>query len=341
MRAVVIESVGRIAVADLSEPAPGPYAAIVRIHACGICNTTDVRLIDGTYGGGIRHPAVLGHESVGTVVEIGSEVRSFKLGDRVTRPAAVLPGRERDGVFSAWGGMAEVGMVEDRKVMPGVPADDYLGQRQRSVRDDLPATHSALCISLAETASFLVQAGPVAYKRVVVGGTGVAGLSIALWCRLGGAERVVVLGRRQSRLELAGTIAADAGVNTAETDDLPGALADALSGKADLYVDAIGSTDVAAAALPALARGATIANYGIPDGKTLPVPAGSNLRIVTPPPQEHLSYDWVADLVARGIVKPEWFCTREWPLEEGEDAFRAVRARQVVKGFLVMDSASD
>lgn len=81
MRAVVVDSSGHISVADRPDPVlPAPDGAIVQVSATGICGS-DLHFLEGHYP--IAEPVALGHEAVGEVVEIGSEVCGFKVGDRV------------------------------------------------------------------------------------------------------------------------------------------------------------------------------------------------------------------------------------------------------------------
>ena len=63
---------------------PGPSEVLIRVHACGVCRT-DLHVIDGE----LTHPKlplVPGHEIVGTVAAIGSEVTAIRIGDRVGVP---------------------------------------------------------------------------------------------------------------------------------------------------------------------------------------------------------------------------------------------------------------
>jgi len=65
-------------------PAAGPGEIVLRVHACGVCRT-DLHIVDGE----LTEPAlplVPGHEIVGVVVECGSAITQFKLGDRVGVP---------------------------------------------------------------------------------------------------------------------------------------------------------------------------------------------------------------------------------------------------------------
>mgnify|MGYP003846323029 CR=1 FL=1 len=82
MRAAVLEEFGSPLVVqevDLAEPKAGEV--LVRLAACGVCHT-DLYTASGADPTGYA-PCVLGHEAVGRVVAVGSEVTTFRPGDEV------------------------------------------------------------------------------------------------------------------------------------------------------------------------------------------------------------------------------------------------------------------
>jgi len=62
-------------------PEPGPDAALVRVHACGVCHS-DSFAKEGTYPG-VAHPLVPGHEIAGKIAELGERVQGWEVGQRV------------------------------------------------------------------------------------------------------------------------------------------------------------------------------------------------------------------------------------------------------------------
>jgi alcohol dehydrogenase, propanol-preferring len=86
MRAMVLESPSSaLRLEDVPEPAaPGPHELRLRVSACGVCRT-DLHIVDGELPRP-KLPLIPGHEAVGTVAEVGSEVRRFRAGDRVGVP---------------------------------------------------------------------------------------------------------------------------------------------------------------------------------------------------------------------------------------------------------------
>jgi threonine dehydrogenase-like Zn-dependent dehydrogenase len=82
MKAVVFHGVGDIRLDDVPEPTIQESTdAIVRLTSSAICGT-DLHMIRGTLSG-MKEGTILGHEGVGTVEEVGPQVRNLNPGDRV------------------------------------------------------------------------------------------------------------------------------------------------------------------------------------------------------------------------------------------------------------------
>ena len=90
MRAVTITAERCVEVIDVPDPRLlGPDGAIIAVEATGICGS-DLHLYHGALPPGGLHP---GHEVVGTIVEVGPDVRERMVGDRVLVSAVVGCGR--------------------------------------------------------------------------------------------------------------------------------------------------------------------------------------------------------------------------------------------------------
>ena len=84
MKAVIFERPGQYAVVD--KPIPKIRQSnemLIRIDACSICGT-DMQILKNPPGIAAAPGVTIGHEMVGTVVEVGDGVKNFKAGDRVT-----------------------------------------------------------------------------------------------------------------------------------------------------------------------------------------------------------------------------------------------------------------
>lgn len=91
MKAVVFHEIGNIRLDNVPEPKIKESTdAIIRLTSSAICGT-DLHMIRGTFTG-MNPGIILGHEGVGIIEEIGSNVRNLKVGDRVVVPSTIACG---------------------------------------------------------------------------------------------------------------------------------------------------------------------------------------------------------------------------------------------------------
>lgn len=81
MKTLVFHGPGDIRLESRKIPAPGPGELLIRVKAAGVCGT-DIRIYRGTKK--LEAPRIIGHEFAGDIVEVGTEVKGFFLGERVT-----------------------------------------------------------------------------------------------------------------------------------------------------------------------------------------------------------------------------------------------------------------
>jgi L-iditol 2-dehydrogenase len=79
MRAVVYRGANDLRVEELPVPAISPDELLVKVAVCGVCPTDIKKIQYGT----VPPPRVFGHETAGTIVQLGAKVRGFRIGDRV------------------------------------------------------------------------------------------------------------------------------------------------------------------------------------------------------------------------------------------------------------------
>jgi len=137
MKAMVLQAVGSpLLELDLPDPVPGAGQVLLRVGACAVCRT-DLHVYDGDLTNP-NLPLVLGHEIVGTVVEVGEGVERYSPGDRVGVPwlgwtcgkcRYCLSERENlcgSAKFTGYqinGGFAEMTVADERFAFP--IADQY------------------------------------------------------------------------------------------------------------------------------------------------------------------------------------------------------------------------
>src|SRR6266545_2385188 len=210
MKSVQTGNQNKVDVVDIERPVPGPKDALVRIRACGICGT-DVSFLHmggipfGPGGSMISLP--LGHEPAGEIVEVGSEVRGLKVGDRVV----VNPQAAPSGIIGCGGklgGMRDYLLIEDA----------VLGASVAVFPDTVPFDVAALNEPMAVARHCVKRCQAKPTDKVVVFGAGPIGLGATIWLKLRGVEHVAVADVIPERLETALAVGADAVINSASED---------------------------------------------------------------------------------------------------------------------------
>ena len=128
MKAAVLGSNG-VEVRDVPAPTPGPTQVLVKVRAAGL-NRADLIMASGRPHGNAGGPgAVLGLEWAGEVVEVGSEVRTVKAGDRV--------------MCSGNGAYAEMAVADYGRVSP-IPANNMSWEQAATLPVALQTMHNAI-----------------------------------------------------------------------------------------------------------------------------------------------------------------------------------------------------
>jgi len=340
MRAAIIEKHGSIEVREMSEPQVGDYDAFCDLLYGSICTGTDSHIVAGNFPYLSPLPTVLGHESVGRVVQIGSKVKNYQIGDLVTRVGT--PPSPADGISITWGGFAQRGIAKDHWAMceDGLPEASWQGYRVNQI---IPAAVdpkvSPMFITWRETLSYLLRRGFVAGRSLLVIGSGGNGLSFAAHAKNLGASCVAMAG--SARLEAPAK--AKAGVSVYfdyKRADLTAALNEAQPGGFDFILDAVGQKGVADQVLPCLKSGGHYAIYGIDDFQQVLL----NPALVRGPFTVHGSGDYdeaethqqVSEFVLQGKLDASlWYDVgHPYPLTQINDAFAAVKGRRTVKAVI-------
>lgn len=344
MKAAIVPEHGRLELVQMSMPEPGPYDCLVQIDACAICTGTDSSIIAGHFPWLEKPPFVLGHESTGVIRQLGEKVRNFKIGQRVTRPAAVLPGQRRDGIGSNWGGFAEFGLVRDTLACKedGVEYSGGLAASRVPLADDVDPVSAALSINQREILSVSLKAGYTPASRLVVIGSGYNGLLFSFFAKTFGVKTVVMLGN-QARMESATScFRADAFIDYKD----PSAVSFAnrlLGGEPTHVIDAIGSVGSVSLAKALLGPGTAFGRYGVHDFNAVQQVVGemqSAHRAIDTGTDEASVTDLWYEQWKKGLYRRRGMCDDVVPLEAIVESFERLARREVTKIVVTMASAT-
>ncbi|MDW3214709.1 MAG: alcohol dehydrogenase catalytic domain-containing protein [Ilumatobacteraceae bacterium] len=333
MRAAVFEGPGELSVDDIPDPVAAPDGIVIAVDACGICGS-DLK----TYRSGrlARPGQVLGHEFVGRIVEVGSDVRDLAIGELVTA-LPYVPCTECARCASGRTSLCETAFRSS--IANGLPGGfaEYLhlpgARRDETVfalPDDLAPGSGALVEPLAVGVHAVELAMVEPDSVVVVLGLGTVGQAVVLALRAAGVRHVIATDLSPKRCEAARS--AGATVVTGSTDDIIAAVS-AITGRGaygapaacDAIIDCAGVAPLITGVMPALRGGGSLVLAALHD-QPFPVDATSivrrGVRVVGT-----FGYDddfrRAAALVASGDVSADDLVTHRFGLEHITEAFEA------------------
>ena len=202
--------------ADIARPVPRSDEVLIQVSHAAICGT-DLHIYewDDWARDAVRTPVVVGHEFVGTVVEIGDQVEHIEIGTRVAGEGHVTCGHCRNcragkghlcrNTISVGiqrdGGFAEYVAIPAANAYP-VPAE--VPDELAAILDPLgDAVHTVLSFDLVGEDVLITGAGPIGQMAAAI-------------CRHVGARHVVITDPVPDRLRMAEQLGASSGVEPGE-----------------------------------------------------------------------------------------------------------------------------
>jgi threonine dehydrogenase-like Zn-dependent dehydrogenase len=331
MKALIVDGKGGIELQDISIPTIGEYDCLVKIKSCLFCNTTDRHIVESSFDFGLTYPAVLGHESIGEIVEAGSKVTNFTIGDLVARSYAVYPGAlTQEGLGSAWGGFAEYGMIRDYKAMlnNGVTKEEDVPSFFLYMQN-IPAEidwRKAMMISCQKEIFSSAALIDVSGKTILISGAGVAGCLFADFLKLRGAAKIVVAARRPEQLEFVRK-------NTAADQAL---FLNEINEQFDYILDTSGSLDLLKSlSSKFLLSDGMIYSYAIYSNMEDEFFTQNAARFQRVDPQEYLAHEDIGKMIADNVIDCTPYITHEYKIEDYKQAWNSVYSKKTVKTAIV------
>lgn len=339
MRATLIHAAGDVRIADVPDPAlHAPTDALVRVVVSCICGS-DLHPYHSKPDDG---PARIGHEFIGVVEDVGSEVATVRRGDLVVAPFAYSDGTcqfcleglhtscEHGGFWANGdvdGGQGEavrVPLADGTLVKLPVAADSALLPSLLTLSDVYgTGWHAA------------TRAGISPGATVTVIGDGAVGLLAVLSARQLGAERIILMGRHKDRTDLgrefgATDVVVERGAEGVErVRELTGGHGTAA------VIEAVGHMPAYEQAYGVVRPGGVISRVGVPQYEEAPVGFGSlfggNVTLTGGPAPVRAHIDTLLPGVLEGRVDPGKVFDLTVDLDGVPDGYRAMDTRTALK----------
>lgn len=327
-----------------------PTDAIVRVTMSGICGS-DLHILNAGAQFGFEPGSRLGHEFIGTVEEVGSEVTGLMPGDRVMSSCSVLDGsctwcaEDLHSSCSAWSlfGWAprtwqHDGHVEGAQsefIRVPLAAATLRVMPESLAGMDRQKTMLGLVDVMSTAWHGLRSAGAKAGDTVVVIGDGAVGLCAVHGAQALDAMNVICLGHHEDRLAVARDLGATAIVTSRDTDEIREQVMEITDGEgAHVVVDSISGKVSMATAHATVRNGGSIACLGM-DHFMQNVPEinwfDQFLRNITitgglvPGPKY---FPELLDHVQFGTLDPAPVFTTELSLDDAVDGYRKMQSRE-------------
>jgi alcohol dehydrogenase len=328
MKALVYQGPGKRAWESVPDPViVDPTDAIVRIDSSTICGT-DLHILKGDVPE-VKPGTILGHEAVGTIIEIGSAVTTLTVGDRVLVSCITACGRCRFckeghyGLCTGGGGWIFGHLIDGLQAeYARVPfADTSVYKVPEGLSD--------------EQVLFLADILPTAYEvgvlngrvepgdTVAIVGAGPIGLATIITAKLHTPGRIIAIDLADARLEKAREFGADVTINNG-TEDAVAKVMELTGGLgADVAIEAVGVPEAFELCAELIRPGGRVANIGVHGH-----PATLHLEklwirdvIITTGLVDTSTTARLLKLIEGGRLDPTPFATHHFALDEAETAY--------------------
>ncbi len=296
MKAALFVELGRIVLDEKPVPEVGANDALIRITTTTICGT-DIHILKGKYP--VEKGLTIGHEPVGIIEKLGSNVRGYKEGERVIAGAicpsgysnACLDGLASQDGQSAAHGLKPMGGLRFGNTIDGSQAEYLLvpdaTANLSQVPDALTDEQVLMCPDIMSTGFAGAESGNIKIgDTVAVFAQGPIGLCATAGAKLRGATTIIAVETVPERIEMSKRIGADIVVDFGAGDPVDEIMHITQGRGVDVAIEALGLQSTFESCLRILKPGGTLSCLGVySEDLTIPLDAfhtglGDN-RIVT------------------------------------------------------------
>lgn len=338
MRAAVMFGPQDIRVVDKPVPRPGYGEVLVEVSMCGTCGT-DLKIFDGHFP--LTPPYgefTPGHEWTGTVVALGESVDEFAVGDKVCIEAHHGCGRCDNCIVGKYTACLNYGNTEKSHRASGMTTDGGFAEyavHNASSLYKMPENvtfEDAVLITTAGTGLYGLSAtgGYIVGQDVAIFGPGPVGLTTVQACRQLGANKVILIGTRESRLDMGKKVGADHVVNVREKDAVEEVMELTGGAGVDLSIECSGAVQTPQQCAEITKRGGKILFVAFyPESVTMDLSSviRNDITMYTTRGEGGNNVKRAVSLAARGKLRGAELVTHKFPLEDISEAFRTMRER--------------
>jgi len=268
MKALWYHAAKKFEIRDVPIPQVGKDDVLLKVTYCGVCGT-DAHIHDGEFIS--KFPLIPGHEAVGTVVEMGENVKGFEKGDRCVADVGITC----DNCFFCRRGQPLLcenfnarGVTQDGGFAEYIVYEQHKLYKIKNLTDE----EATLLEPAACALHGLDKLSPPVGIEVLILGAGPTGLILAQLLKLNGAFRVVIAANKGIKMDLAKDL--DCGDEYIELDrQNPTAqwakLKEDNPYGFDVVVEATGVEKLANESINYVRRGGTLMIYGVYENKAL------------------------------------------------------------------------
>ena len=265
MKVVVVKSNSNIEIKNIENQSVGPGDILVKMRACGICGS-DVEKVFGKYG----QPSMrLGHEPAGIIMEVGSEISNFSVGDRVFTHHHVACYSD-DCHECNHGNETMCKKYYESNLEPCGLADEYIVPEWNVKHGGvlkIPDSMSFEDAAMIEPLACCIRAwNKFTHKNndsIAVLGIGPTGIMHALLAKIYGFEKIFCLDFNEFRLDFAKKFEAIA-INSGNTNALEQIKSETANQGVDVVIVATSSLNALKDAITFVRKGGTIVMFGVP-----------------------------------------------------------------------------
>lgn len=336
-------------------PSAGPYDAVVRPLVIAPCSS-DVHNAYEIGSPKFLKDRILGHEAIAQIVEVGSEVKDYKAGDKIVVPA-VTPDWRHPSVQDSFHQHTDTIMDSFKYAfsLDGVFAEYFIvpdvDMNAALLPAGMPLDKAIFATDMMSTGFHGVELADVQFgESVVVMGVGPVGLMAVAGCALRGAGKIYAVETESKfrRIEIAKEYGADIIVDYMKEDTAKQIKEMTNKKGVDKVIIAGGDANSISTAVKMLRPGGTVANINFYTGvETLPIPLiawGSGMGHKTIKgglcPGGRRRMEKMLAVIAKGYIDPGRLVTHTFRgLEYVEDAFNlmANKPADLIKPLVYCD----